>query len=122
MSCDYHVWCVTCGVSHEFNDANHQDRLMQSLIDNRSAIASLVPLVATNNVDLTTSWGLVNPQWFEKHAGHELAVRDEYGRIHERACERCPATGVTVSSVLGRYMCEECGQDVQRFVRERRSE
>lgn len=96
MSCDYHVYCVPCCSRHDFNDANHQAPLMRHFIRHRDAIAALAPLLSETHGDLTlgTHFGQVDASWFQAHAGHELRVIDEYGRI-DGQCER-------------RVPCEHC--------------
>ena len=80
MSTDYHVRCKTCGVDHGFNDANHANDLMRALIVHRDAIAALVPLKRdASEVELRVYYGPIDPFWFAEHAGHDLAVFDEYG-------------------------------------------
>ncbi len=97
MSTDYDVRCKTCGDSHGFNDANHQHDLMRALIQHREAIVALVPLMASTDVELRVNhYGRINPHWFAEHAGHELAVFDEYGREfgacrEQYECDFCKA-------------------------------
>jgi|SRR5262245_9707713 len=83
MSCDYHVFCVDCQSRHDFNDANHREGLMRHFVTHRDAIAAIAPLLAATNGDLElkTYYGHVDASWFVAHAGHELRVIDEYGKI-----------------------------------------
>ena len=95
MSCDYFVWCRDCAERHEFNDANHRIDLMHALIRNRDAIAALVPLRSeVGEITLQTYYGHIDVYWFAKHAGHELAVIDEYGKIDGSCGEffLCPSS------------------------------
>jgi hypothetical protein len=96
VSTDYHIRCKTCGADHHFNDANHQSDLMRALILHRDAIAALAPLVGGSDLELRTYYGTVSVSWFAEHAGHDLAVWDEYGR-------EFPNCGT-------RYDCACCGK------------
>ena len=82
MSTDYDVRCKTCGSHHGFDNANHAHDLMRTLIRHREAIAALAPLM--NEVGSEVEFRIycqssIDPSWFADHAGHELAVFDEYG-------------------------------------------
>ncbi len=83
MSCDFHVYCRSCNSQHPFQDANHADRLMHTLIRHAPAIAALAPLLIESNehIDVRVHYGPIDAAWFRNHLGHELVVRDEYGRI-----------------------------------------
>ena len=94
MSCDYVVYCTTCSSRHPFNDANHQQDLMRSLIRYASAIGHLAPLLDEAPVDVQTPYGRLHPEWFAEHAEHELVVVDEYGRLENQCranviCSHC---------------------------------
>jgi hypothetical protein len=84
VSCDWDVWCVDCDEAvTRFCDANHREELMAALVRHAPAIAALAPLVNdadAYSIDLTTSWGRIDPASFAAHAGHKLKPRDEYGR------------------------------------------
>lgn len=83
MSRDWNIYCKTCGDEHPFNDANHRVELMRNLIKHRSAIANLVNLLRDVEVDLTTSYGRIDPEWFATHENHDLVARSEYGDIDD---------------------------------------
>ena len=87
MSCDWNIYCKTCGSTHEFIDANHRKDLMVVLITHASVIAALHPLVNDNgtwvDIDIHTCYGNIDVGWFHTHHTHELVPRDEYGRIDE---------------------------------------
>lgn len=90
MSCDYYVYCRACDERHDFNDANHRDRLMAHLIQHAAAIATLAPALdgyEGSNLTLGTSYGRVDCAWFARHLGHDLVAVDEYGRVSDR-CNR----------------------------------
>lgn len=98
MSTDYHVFCVDCQSRHDFNDSNHQAPLMRRLIAHAPAIAALAPLLEATGGDLSlgTSYGQVDASWFAAHAGHELRVIDEYGKldggcVRRVRCPSCPS-------------------------------
>ena len=97
MSTDWHVHCVDCNVSHTFDDANHQDRLMLLLIKHADAIASLAALQSEDrSIELRTLWGQIEANWFLNHRGHTLMPIDEYGRLLDQCHERvtCECTMV----------------------------
>lgn len=80
MSTDYDVRCKTCGVNHGV-DNNRDPDTMRALIVHRDAIAALVPLMRATSIEMSI-WhrgSTISPSWFAEHAGHELAVFDEYG-------------------------------------------
>jgi hypothetical protein len=81
MSTDWHVYCRTCGDTHSFDDANHQEKLMWLLIDHASAIAGLTSLIEESAGDLVLKcyYGEVSPKWFKDHLGHDLIPISEYG-------------------------------------------
>jgi len=83
MSCDWNIYCKTCDSTHEFCDANHQRELMVVLIDNAVAITGLNSLVNDrriySSIELNTSYGGVDIEWFVEHCKHELVPRNEYG-------------------------------------------
>lgn len=100
MSCGYHVFCLTCEQECKL-EGNHADALMRRLIRHAEAIAALDALMddqeGSDGIDLATAYGHVDPSWFAAHRvaqGHELVVRDEYGKIQDRCGER--------------YLCGEC--------------
>ena len=81
MSTDYDVRCKTCNARHGLDD-NRDPNVARALIVHRDAIAALVPLMQATDVEIRT-WHRhgpsISPAWFAEHAGHELAVFDEYG-------------------------------------------
>lgn len=82
MSTDWNVHCVTCNSTHGFDDANHQEALMELLCKHADAIATLAPLVASDGcVELRTLWGRIDPAWFAEHRGHKLVPISEYGDL-----------------------------------------
>lgn len=87
MSCDWNVHCVDCKDTHYFNDANHEDKLMAALCKHADAIAGLVDLVKTDDVQLGTLWGRVDPGWFARHRGHKLVPINEYGDLLTQCAE-----------------------------------
>lgn len=82
VSCDWRIWCLDCEEENYFSDANHQEELMRKLIEQAPAIVAFAPALRAlgGDVKFETYYGSVDPDWFEKHAGHRLVPRDEYGR------------------------------------------
>lgn len=84
MSRDFNVHCETCNDTHSFNDAN-QEKVMHVFIKHAKAIAALKPLLDDPDlwwpVDLHTSYGNIDVDWFYTHQDHKLVVIDEYGQI-----------------------------------------
>ena len=94
MSTDWNVHCVDCNDTLRFDDANHQDQLMQLLCTHADAIASLAPLFVEatgQDLELRTFWGRVDPAWFLRHRGHRLVPISEYGDLLTQCIElvRC---------------------------------
>lgn len=87
VSCDYHIRCVTCGDTLEFQDANHAVGLMRYLIANAKLIGTIDEMVRNNptvyNVELMFGRWCVDTSWFYEHSSHALVPIDEYGRIPE---------------------------------------
>lgn len=89
MSCDWNVHCIDCNETHRFDDANHMVGLMRFLVAHAGEIAAMAPFfrAARANVDASNIeqprvyQGRIDPEWFEKHAGHRLAPISEYGDI-----------------------------------------
>lgn len=89
MSNSYDLRCVDCAETHSFDD-NRSTESIQTLIRHADAIAALAPMMAEepflNCPSLTLgfnrgSCGAIDAAWFAAHAGHHLAVIDEYGRL-----------------------------------------
>lgn len=81
MSKDYHIHCATCATTHRFDDANWQEELMRELIEAAPKLAEIAKMKLGGtfwSVEVRTSWGVVDLEWFERHAGHELIPVDEY--------------------------------------------
>ncbi len=90
MSTDWDIFCVDCKDQHRFNDANHQVGMMRALIKHANIIATLVPLMNERDIydiDLRTSYGRVDPDWFLKHLNHKLVPISEYGTIDSECGE-----------------------------------
>jgi hypothetical protein len=88
MSCDWNVYCRTCDETVTgFSGANHREDFMHRLIRHAEAIAGLVPFLddaqSWEEVELNAPWGLIRPQAFKRHLGHELVPQDEYGRCSD---------------------------------------
>lgn len=104
MSCDWNIRCVTCGISTCFYNTNHCEDLMRCLIGHAGEIAGLVAMFRDpelrHEVDLMTSHGRVDVEWFAEHAGHDLRAIDEYGcllgQCHGGYRLTCPACGLMV--------------------------
>lgn len=99
MSCDWNIRCLDCAITLHFDDANHQDDLMRSLIRHAPAIAALLPLLeeSRHGVELKTYYGVVDVKWLAEHAGHRLQAIDEYGRLddqchHNWTCVACSSS------------------------------
>src|SRR5262245_8706629 len=93
MSCEYHVYCRTCGEEHELPGSNHQPEIARHLIEHRAAIAALVPYFeqSTGDAQLEASCrARVDVRWIARHQHHELVVRDEYQRILNTCGARIP--------------------------------
>lgn len=107
MSCDYHVYCRSCSEQHPFMDANHGDRLMHHLIRHAAAIAALVPLIheSPESIDFRVFYGHIDPSWFARHLGHDLCVRDEYGKIDGTCGKRFDCPGCNTPH----YCCRPMG-------------
>jgi hypothetical protein len=107
VSTDWNIRCTLCGETHSFNDANHAVELMRGIIAIARGLAALGHAMAKSgfpypySLDVTTSYGSINPAWFAKHDGHPLVPISEYGEIdgtcgkrvacacgHERPCDR----------------------------------
>lgn len=107
MSRDWHVYCVDCGVTHAFDDANHQDDLMLLLCKHADTLAILSEFMVEaleELVSLRTPWGDIDCVWFRAHLGHNLRPIDEYGQV----------LGVCHL----RIQCGACGNHDQRCVLE----
>lgn len=93
---------------------------MHALIKHRDAIAAMAPLMAEASVSIETSFGYVDARWFANHAGHSLAVKDEYGGIHEQKCSGCEAASVEVRQVFfnwpHRLYCDACRKLIEAGV------
>ena len=97
MSCDYDLWCLYCGDPHNFYDWNYGEKELHALLRYADFFAHMAEtwerLKKEPNVWLEPRLTLqhdnhpVSPTWFQKHRGHKLAVRDEYGRIHDECAE-----------------------------------
>lgn len=84
MSRDFHIVCVDCDDEHRFNDANWRDDLMRELIEAAPKLVEIAKMQLGGtfwSVVVQTSYGSVDLEWFEKHAGHRLQIIDEYGEI-----------------------------------------
>jgi hypothetical protein len=83
MSTDWNIKCLDCNVEHGFDNANHQDELMWTLIKHAGAIGALAPLLAEPRADVEfrTYWGRLDAQWFAEHATHRLVPISEYGHL-----------------------------------------
>jgi hypothetical protein len=103
LSCDWDVWCVTCGEAVTcFSDANHQVDMMRALVRHAPAIAAFATVFDDPQLDLRieTPWGCVVPRDFAEHADHELVPRDEYGQFDDGCgarfeCSACASTHLT---------------------------
>jgi hypothetical protein len=92
MSCDWDIYCRTCGDNHGFNDANHRENLMWLLISHAKEIASLASLEADPSsacLEIKCLYGRVSPEWFKNHLGHDLVPRSEYGDFGTQEV-KCP--------------------------------
>lgn len=96
MSTDWNIYCVDCGETLKFNDANHIDKEMRVLCKHAAAIAALAPMfqemkeVAWNGMCLSLpygSYGSVEPDWFARHLGHRLRPINEYGYCDDECGE-----------------------------------
>jgi hypothetical protein len=102
MSRKWDLYCRDCNVTHGFEERRTPD-LIRALIRIAPSIAALAParraLDAQDpnfNVEITTPAGRISPAWFETHAGHRLAPRDDDGGEIEGTCAK-------------RLDCKECG-------------
>jgi hypothetical protein len=103
MSTSYDVHCRTCDEAHGFFDTDRQEALMADLIRCAPLIAACAPFERAMGRDYPSPrlrfdgerYGSISAEWFEKHLGHDLAVRDEYGGFSDECCEwfRCPSCG-----------------------------
>lgn len=88
VSTDWNVHCVTCGSTHGFDDANHQDVLMSLLCKHAKSIASIADLIAADpHIALKTLWGDIDASWFRAHADHQLVPISEYGHLLDQCAE-----------------------------------
>lgn len=90
MSTYWHVHCLDCKDTNKFSNANHQEELMAALCKHADAIAGLAGLMSESlisNIDLTTSYGQVDVDWFAKHRGHRLCPINEYGALLNQCTE-----------------------------------
>jgi hypothetical protein len=83
MSTDWHVHCRTCNDTHTFGDANHQSKLMLTLIKHAVAIGNLNDLCRTEDIIFKVYYGYIAPEWFKTHCTHDLVALSEYGDIIE---------------------------------------
>lgn len=84
MSTDWDIFCVDCKTQHRFNDANHRADMMRAIIKHAPVIAALVPLFNERDIwslELKTTYGRIDAQWFLEHLGHKLVPISEYGEI-----------------------------------------
>lgn len=99
MSCDWNIICLDCSKDghseiHRFNDANHQDAWMWTLIRHHEAIAALDDLNLEPKIEInftlgfSGSYGRIDTAWFKRHLGHQLWPIDEYGRLDTQCQER----------------------------------
>ena len=99
MSCDWDIKCVDCNEEHGFEDMNHDERLMLSLVRHADAIAALHAAIVDPDtcVELVTgpAGRRVDTAFFKKHQGHQLRPVDEYGRLSGNCARRveCPSCG-----------------------------
>lgn len=83
MSTNWYVHCLDCQDTHRFDGANHLDEEMATLCKHADAIAAIAPLIdeAGISIDLRTSVGNINPDWFVRHKRHKLIPINEYGAV-----------------------------------------
>jgi hypothetical protein len=81
MSCELNIHCLDCNDTNESFSTNNDAGFMRHVIKHRGLIASVAPLFEHWRIDeLRVFNGVIRPEWFEKHSGHRLVIRDEYGR------------------------------------------
>lgn len=68
---------------------------MQAWVRHAPAIAGLLPLMREPYADLSLKAyeSYVDVSWFAEHAGHELGVIDEYGRMLNQCSHYVVCTG-----------------------------
>lgn len=89
MSTDWNVHCLDCKDTHYFSDANWRDDDMALICKHAGAIAAMAPLIAGANlinIEISTSYGRIDADWFAKHLGHNLVPISEYGHF----MKQCP--------------------------------
>lgn len=81
MSCDWYPYCLTCHESYDMWNCGKPDFILY-LIANSEFIVKIGEFQSGTNVDIEVkSWyGLIDPEWFKKHLGHQLVPKNEYGR------------------------------------------
>lgn len=104
MSCDWHIICLDCGEAnttygehvHRFNDANHKDEEMWTLIRHADSIAAAADVIA-EGIDIHFSlgshnggfgYGDIDAAWFKRHLGHQLWPINEYGALDTQCQKR----------------------------------
>ncbi len=94
MSKDFYVYCLRCKERHDLG-INHGDDQMRTWVQHAGAIAGLLPLMRAHwsDVSLTTYNQTIDVSWFAEHAGHELGVIDEYGRLLDQCEHRVKCAG-----------------------------
>lgn len=111
MSTTYLLRCVPCGDDYNVGGdrrqwSSYRTDALKDVIRNREKLAQLVD-VGSDAIDLFDvnhggTYILYAAQWLAKHAGHELAVFDEYGDALD-ACRKevaCPTCGHSERCVL----------------------
>jgi hypothetical protein len=86
MSTDWNIHCVDCNDTLTFNDANHCDTEMATIIRHADVIAALVPLMNDLGhwIEFKSYYGDIDPRWFAQHRGHRLRPISEYGHFLEQ--------------------------------------
>lgn len=96
MSCHFDLWCKTCEDDAGLH-INHGERRLLDLLKHRAAFEGLTDAAIDAYAEASTE-GRVDTdalRFFPRHKGHEVVVRDEYGRESGRCGEwvDCPTCG-----------------------------
>lgn len=97
MSNDWTVACITCGEDLGVG-WNHGDDRARELIANREVLANIAVAKAalkgyTSEVRTESYGDLFEVEFFERHRGHDIRAKDEYGAVDGRCNEwgtKCP--------------------------------
>lgn len=126
MSRHWHLYCKTCDSRHDFDNMNHQERVMFALIEHRHTLGSLLGAVQADDLglELTCSWSSepIHIDWFARHHNHELYAQDEYGVIARDVCTRCAKEGPTRAlRIVGHpatgHYCDACVEWAQALLK-----